>query len=478
MANETQAMRPVSKAVNDALGKLKLPSGPFNFGLYFNKWMYVVDGRYCQERLPDKGWACCGADETKLVRNREKVCDPNQLLDNLDVSICLFNRDQSYRRKLPKEQRGKDGNISYKEDESAISMAEKWDWEKSEKLLKAKHVSLDKSAVAYHQLGYEVLTCRARLLSSLVIGLGNEHPTEKGFRFDWTLGVPFIPATGLKGVVRLAFLVNRLNELDETAARTFWGRITKGLLEDDAKKLFGCSEDAKNGQRDQRGGIVFFDAYPEELPRFAPEIMNCHYPDYLNKQAERGPTEDQQLNPQKYWAVSPWLDKDRKKPLHFIFRMLVPKKLTDGPYNEKFRDALQDALYVHGLGAKTAIGHGRFNAIFPQGEASKNPSGQTANNTPAHSITDSPLPAGHEAVMKEKLDSFRNGLPKAQDLASRMEEIVKKIRTETDETLRKEMCQILLDLARADKKKFKAAVKDGKQWAKKLIDLCKEQEVE
>ncbi len=50
---------------------------------------------------------------------------------------------------------------------------------------------------------------------------------------------------------------------------------------------------------------------------------------------------------------------------------------------------------------------------------------------------------------------------------------------ETDETLRKEMCQILLDLARADKKKFKAAVKDGnKKWAKKLIDLCKELEVE
>jgi len=60
---ETKAIRPVSRAVNDALGFGKLPSGPFNFGLYFNKWMYVVDGRFSQERLSGKAWPA--ADRTK-----------------------------------------------------------------------------------------------------------------------------------------------------------------------------------------------------------------------------------------------------------------------------------------------------------------------------------------------------------------------------------------------------------------------------
>ena len=359
---ETKAIRPVSQAVNDTLGFGKLPSGPFNFGLYFNKWMYVVDGRFSQERLAGKAWACCGSDETKFVRNMEKVCDPNALLDNFDIAICLFNEEQKYSRRVPKERRNRDGTTSYKEDEGSVSVSEKWERRKTEALLKEKHKALGRCAEAYRKIGYEVLTCRAMLLSSLVIGLGNEHPTEKGFRFDWTMGVPYIPATGLKGVVRLAYLVNRLNELDEEDAAGFWERINNGLLEEDAQHLFGCGGDVKNGQGDRRGGILFFDAYPEELPRLAPEIMNCHYKDYLNsKPGERdfrGPTEDQQPNPQKYWAVSPWLDNER--PLHFVFRMLVPKALANAPQYKKFRAAVQDALHIHGLGAKTAVGHGRF----------------------------------------------------------------------------------------------------------------------
>jgi len=33
------------------------------------------------------------------VKNKEKLCDPNPLLDNFDVAICLFNGDQKYSAK-------------------------------------------------------------------------------------------------------------------------------------------------------------------------------------------------------------------------------------------------------------------------------------------------------------------------------------------------------------------------------------------
>ena len=35
--------------------------------------------------------------------------------------------------------------------------------------------------------------------SRLVFGMGYEHPTEIGFMFDWTSGLPIIPGSSLKG---------------------------------------------------------------------------------------------------------------------------------------------------------------------------------------------------------------------------------------------------------------------------------------
>lgn len=350
----TKAIRPVSKALNDAIGGL--PSGPFNFGLYFNKWMYIVSNGQDDGRKRGSPFSCSISDETKQKDGKkfdETWCRPNMLLDNLEVSLALFNGLSEYYREEPQEVKGKGKSVRVR-----CRLDAAWSRDTAAGLLSSKHNAIKDSGKAYEKLGYSLLTVRARLLSPLVVGLGNEHPTEKGVRFDWNMGVPYIPATGLKGVVRLAYLVNCLNDLDQEAAGNFWDRINKGLLEEDAQVMFGCGEDAKHGQEDRRGGILFFDAYPEELPRLAPEIMNCHYPEYLNKSGERGPTDDQQPNPQKYWAVSPWLDE--KRPLHFIFRMLVPEEIANAPQYEKFCSALQGALYVHGLGAKTAVGHGLF----------------------------------------------------------------------------------------------------------------------
>jgi CRISPR-associated protein Cmr6 len=184
--------------------------------------------------------------------------------------------------------------------------------------------------------------------------LGNEHPTEKGFRFDWTLGLPVIPASSIKGVVRLAYLVNCLNELlTKEEAEAFAGFLLSGKLPELGQRIFGVGAD----QEARRGRVIFLDAYPAELPRLKAEIMNCHYPDYYK--GDRGPTEDQSPNPQKFWAVD--TQGANGQPLQFIFRLLVHNSLANEASNlETLKKALDAALYDHGLGAKTAIGHGRF----------------------------------------------------------------------------------------------------------------------
>uniref|UniRef100_A0A7C5AMQ9 Type III-B CRISPR module RAMP protein Cmr6 n=1 Tax=Desulfobacca acetoxidans TaxID=60893 RepID=A0A7C5AMQ9_9BACT len=301
-----KVFRPVCQNVNRALGS-QLPQGPFDFGLYFKKWFFLSAGWKCQ--------AGTGRD----------------LEDNLASSLNLFNQSN------------------------------RWDRSQAVAALKAKHQKLEAATSALMKLGYELHSREFNLETPLILGLGDEHPTEKGFRFDWTQGIPFIPASSLKGVVRLAWLVSHLNSLSSLKeAEDFCQKLTNDKLEEakrlpeGALALFGCG-----GDQSRRGRVIFLDAYPTELPRLKAEIMTSHYRDYY--EGKRGPTEDQQPNPQKFWAVDPFLDEARKQPLTFVFRLLVaPEIALDTAQKERLLQAFEAALRKHGLGAKTAIGHGRF----------------------------------------------------------------------------------------------------------------------
>uniref|UniRef100_A0A7V4G7L7 MurNAc-LAA domain-containing protein n=1 Tax=Desulfobacca acetoxidans TaxID=60893 RepID=A0A7V4G7L7_9BACT len=199
----TQAFRPVCRAVNQAL-QGGLPSGPFNFGLYFMKWFFVADGLPPREApRPKKPWACCLADETK-VKQRDRYFEPNILLDNLEISLALFNGEQHYTREMLQDRKGK-----LRAGTGTVKVPVTWDRAKLKEFLEKKYQALEAAARSFVPLGYEYLRLERQLTSPLILGLGLEHPSEKGFRFDWTLGLPVIPASGLKGVVRLAWLVQQ-----------------------------------------------------------------------------------------------------------------------------------------------------------------------------------------------------------------------------------------------------------------------------
>jgi CRISPR-associated protein Cmr6 len=315
--SKTKAIRPVCKDVNAAIGPL--PNGAFNFGLYFQKWFYVIP----------QTWKCPTDTPT------QKGFTGLSLTDNMETSLKLYNKESI----LINNTKGK------------------WEYFQAQESLKQKHEVLEKAVGAFGKLGYECLRYEVTLLTPLIIGLGNEHPTEKGFRFEWSLGIPFIPASSIKGVARLAMLVNELNQfpnLEDIEARAFLEAVKKEKWSENIRKIFGSG-----GEKEAlRGKVIFLDAYPATLPRLKAEIMNCHYPEYFR--GERGPTEDQQPNPQKYWAIDPYLD-DKGTPLSFIFRLLLHREIAESDeHRNTLQEALKAALEEHGLGAKTAIGHGHF----------------------------------------------------------------------------------------------------------------------
>jgi CRISPR-associated protein Cmr6 len=357
------SMRPVNKAVHEAIGEI--PSGAFNFGLYFNKWFYVIDGSksndFSKKLSP---WSCSVPSESK---SSIAPVNPDPI-QNYNTSICLFN--------------GKKIGSS------------KWIRETCEALLTAKLQGQERLAKAFERLSYEPVLIKGTLRSSLVMGLGNEHPTEKGFRFDWTLGIPIIPSSSIKGVVRLAYLVRELEMQEGPDQEDILKRFSNGELPPSAQQIFGSvnqpiSKSLAKGEGNSapandgslRGKVVFLDAFPSRLPQLKAEIMNCHYRDYL-MEGKRGPTEDQQPNPQKFWAVDRLLADG--KPLAFTFHILLAPEIA-GSRTEKERllQAIHAALEEHGLGAKTAIGHGHFSSGVGALRAVES-AGAEKTTTPSH----------------------------------------------------------------------------------------------
>lgn len=257
--------------------------------------------------------------------------------------------------------------------------------------------------------------------SPFVTGMGLEHPLENGFSFLNPYGLPYLPGSSVKGVVRRAAEELALFEADSfgwdivkvwwlfgfDATSAFFLQKTTGLpkpvreeqerwLEAYKRKIEACDLDlaqalietlpekkekaiwsgraleflrmlpAENMKTTRqalhlRGALCFWDVYPEPYKRkLRVDIMNPHYNRYY------------QGDPKQGGAILPPGDWDTPNPIYFLtlpagsrFRFIVgydpvakmPKSLK--PFIEKgLRAAMEFAFKWLGFGAKTSIGYG------------------------------------------------------------------------------------------------------------------------
>lgn len=178
----------------------------------------------------------------------------------------------------------------------------------------------------------KVLTVvEARTLARFATGLGADHPTENGFSFDPSSGLPFIPGSAVKGLCRRAA---RLAGRDEATCGRWFGPET----------ITGSSHGAQ-------GEVTFFDAFPVQWPRLAVDIVNCHHPAYYRTLTEKDvdrrnpPTETENPVPVYFLTVD--------KGAVFSVPLLAP-----AAYAEEVTEALVSGLRWLGIGAKTAVGYG------------------------------------------------------------------------------------------------------------------------
>lgn len=239
---------------------------------------------------------------------------------------------------------------------------------------------------------------QATCISPFTTGLGNEHPLENGFSFLNPYGLPYLPGSGVKGVVREA--ARQLGEGQWEDSRG-WEKEPVGSftvrMDGEEKKipltaldvLFG--RDTTEGESEHfRGVLSFWDVIPE-IPgnQLRVEVMTPHQSHYYQQKKDRKsgdsttPHDSGQPNPILFLTVPPGAKFQFLVTCDLARLRRVAPALAEG---EKWK-ALLEAAFEHafdwlGFGAKTAVGYGAMRrARQPQGAApskAQTAGGQTA----------------------------------------------------------------------------------------------------
>lgn len=180
-------------------------------------------------------------------------------------------------------------------------------------------------------------------------GLGMEHPLENGFAFLTPYGLPYLPGSGVKGVLRAAAC--------ELATELFSDLDSAGWSMTAINALFGKAEDAQAGWQ---GALRFWDAYPQPPQRgqlLQVEVMTPHQSHYYEGSAS--PHDSGNPNPIPFLAIAPGASFNFIVECNLpLLRRRAPELAADERWQRLLRAAFSHAFTWLGFGAKTAVGYG------------------------------------------------------------------------------------------------------------------------
>ncbi|WP_287053292.1 type III-B CRISPR module RAMP protein Cmr6 [Treponema sp.] len=231
--------------------------------------------------------------------------------------------------------------------------------------------------------GIQTFSIAAKTVSPFITGLGSGHPTETGMILDRNIGIPYIPASSVKGVLRLAHAINIADGRTE-------------IPESELEKYFGTSDQKQKNK--YRGQFVFLDAYPAEVPNLKVDIMNPHYSSYYSGNGNVQPVETESPNPIKFLAV--------QQGTKFVFNCaFIPLKNDDEfpilteTETKEIESMFSTAFEKVGFGGKTSIGYGRFERV--------NGIAETSQHSQPKTVKKEDLTAGEYEAMIIDLDKRR-----------------------------------------------------------------------
>lgn len=191
---------------------------------------------------------------------------------------------------------------------------------------------------------------KTSISDKLIVGLGEDTINEVGIRLNFTKGFPYIPSTAIKGSFR-SFVIEKFFDFNEEMA----------LKDEGFLAIFGGTNDNPETDEGVSGSVIFFDAFPMDIPKIQPDFMTVHFRKYYESKGNDPPTDTDSPNPISFLTV-----KDTtfqiciallRKPN--ITKTLIPGLDSDN-FLKKVEELLKKSLSENGLGAKTNIGYGRL----------------------------------------------------------------------------------------------------------------------
>lgn len=250
-------------------------------------------------------------------------------------------------------------------------------------------------SLAAIQPAKQVWRCEATATAPFTTGLGNEHPLENGFSFLNPYGLPYLPGSGVKGVVREAARQLAAGMWEDSRG---WHTETVGafIVREDGEErkieltaldvLFG--RETPEGESDHfRGVLTFWDVVPliqEKSLRV--EVMTPHQTHYYQQKQDRksgnstSPHDSGQPNPILFLTVPP----GAKFAFHVVCDLprlarVAPELAKDDAWKQLLDAAFEHAFQWLGFGAKTAAGYGALQrASAPAAPAGAQPQAAAA----------------------------------------------------------------------------------------------------
>lgn len=216
----------------------------------------------------------------------------------------------------------------------------------------------------------DLLRLEAAAVAPFTTGLGNEHPLENGFAFLNPYGLPYLPGSGVKGVLRQAareLVSGEWGDAHGWSAENSYvlpvGKESVPLSMLDV--LFGL-ESADGDTSHVRGALSFWDVIPQiEGDSLSVEIMTPHQSHYYQQEQEckagdsTAPHDSGQPRPISFLTVPPGS--------RFAFHVAcdtarltrhTPELIKDERWQSLLTAAFEHAFAWLGFGAKTAVGYG------------------------------------------------------------------------------------------------------------------------